>query len=296
MPPLLALLSVGAALTMAADELPLALRLAVVGLVALKIWLTVAIVSVNATAAGAAGVPVGTDPLTGLYGARAFEHELAAAKELGRDRSALFSSEVERVLHSAGGAAGTRQLRLTSLLALAEALDLRDHGDTAHSHTVARLAETTALELGLGREHAARVHLAGLLHDVGMIGVSPELPRHDGDLDDAGLAEIRTHPEVAAQLLDDDELADLRGWIEAHHERPDGGGYPHGLAGEEIPLEASILAVADAWEALTNDRPRRAALDEQAAAAELRAHAGTQFDATVVDAFLRALARESVPG
>ncbi|HEY6781040.1 MAG TPA: HD domain-containing phosphohydrolase [Thermoleophilaceae bacterium] len=220
---------------------------------------------------------------------------LAAAKELGRDRTALFSSEVESVLHSAAGEPAMRQLQLASLLALAEALDLRDHGDATHSHSVARHAEATALELGFGRAHAERVHLAGLLHDVGMIGVSPEAIRRQGPLDDGALAAIGTHPEVAARLLAGNELADVRGWIEAHHERPDGDGYPRGAASGQIPLEASILAVADAWEALTHARPYRAALDERAARAELQAHAGTQFDAVVVNAFLHTLERDSAP-
>jgi diguanylate cyclase (GGDEF)-like protein len=220
---------------------------------------------------------------------------LAAAKELGRDRTALYSSEVEHVLHSAGSPAGVRELRLATVLALAEALDLRDHGGSEHSHTVAHCAELTALELGLGREHGERVHLAGLLHDVGMIGVPAELLAQAGPLDDRGWAQIRAHPQVAAGLLAGTELADLRDWIGAHHERPDGSGYPRGLVGEEIPLEARILAVADAWEAMVCDRPYRPALGQQAARAELLAHAGTQFDALVVNAFLRALERESAP-
>ncbi len=218
---------------------------------------------------------------------------LAAAKELGRDRSALYSSEVESVLHSAGGEAGARALRLATLLALAEALDLRDFGGSEHAHAVARYAELTALELGFGREHGERVQLAGMLHDVGMIGVPAELLQRSEPLDEDGWAHVREHPELAARLLAGEEFVDLRAWIEAHHERPDGTGYPRGLAGDEIPLEARILAVADAYEAMTSDRPYRAALGEPAARAELLAHAGTQFDGEVVDALLRALARES---
>ena len=181
------------------------------------------------------------------------------------------------------------------MLALAESLDLRDHPNATHAHTVAEIAESTALELGLGPERAERVHLAGVLHDIGMIGVSPALPCSEEPLDEEGWASVRSHPQVAAQLLAGDELADVRAWVEAHHERVDGSGYPYGLQGDAIPLEARILAVADAWEALTHERPYRAALDERAARAALRAHAGTQFDPAVVDALLLALEREPAP-
>jgi diguanylate cyclase (GGDEF)-like protein len=207
---------------------------------------------------------------------------LATAKELGGDRSALYSSEVESVLHSAGSEAGTRALRLATVLALAEALDLRDFGGTEHAHTVAHYAELTALELGCSRERSERVQLAGMLHDIGMIGVPAELLQRSEPPDEIGWTQIHTHPELAAHLLAGEELADLRAWIEAHHERPDGKGYPRGLAGDEIPLEGRILAVADAYEAMTAERPYRAALGERVARAELLAHAGTQFDGAVV--------------
>ena len=93
-----------------------------------------------------------------------------------------------------------------------------------------------------------------------------------------------THPEIGARLLSRPEFDDLRAWILAHHERPDGLGYPRGLSADEIPLEARILAVADAYEAMTADRVYRPALGEAAARAELEAGAGTQFDADVVAA------------
>ena len=100
-----------------------------------------------------------------------------------------------------------------------------------------------------------------------------------------------THPEIGARLLSRPEFADLREWILAHHERPDGLGYPRGLRADQIPIEARILAVADAYEAMTADRCYRAALGEAAARAELEGGSGTQFDAAVVAAFLRASTR-----
>jgi HD-GYP domain-containing protein (c-di-GMP phosphodiesterase class II) len=98
-----------------------------------------------------------------------------------------------------------------------------------------------------------------------------------------------THPEIGARLLSRPEFADLREWILAHHERPDGLGYPRALRAAQIPLEAQILAVADAYEAMTADRCYRPAIGEQAARAELEAGSGTQFEASVVTALLRAL-------
>jgi HD-GYP domain-containing protein (c-di-GMP phosphodiesterase class II) len=98
-----------------------------------------------------------------------------------------------------------------------------------------------------------------------------------------------THPEIAARLLSRAEFDDLRAWILAHHERPDGLGYPYGLKAADIPLEARILAVADAYEAMTADRIYRPALGAEAARAELEAGAGSQFDREVVGVFLRAL-------
>jgi HD-GYP domain-containing protein (c-di-GMP phosphodiesterase class II) len=96
---------------------------------------------------------------------------------------------------------------------------------------------------------------------------------------------------MGARLLAHPDFEDLRAWVLAHHERPDGRGYPHGLVADAIPLEARILAVADAYEAMTAARAYPSALGEQAAGAELRAGAGTQFDAEVVEAFLGALER-----
>ena len=134
-----------------------------------------------------------------------------------------------------------------------------------------------------------RVRLAGVLHDIGKIGISDRVLSKPGPLDADEWQEMFTHPEIAARLLTRPEFDDLRGWILAHHERPDGAGYPYGLSGDEIPLEARILAVADAYEAMTADRVYRPALGAETARAELSAGSGSQFDAKVVSAFVRAL-------
>src|SRR3712207_2827164 len=102
---------------------------------------------------------------------------------------------------------------------------------------------------------------------------------------------MRKHPELGARILAGANLDDLAGWVLAHHERPDGRGYPANLSDEEIPLEAKILSVADAYEAMTADRPYRRALPAEHAVEELRKGVGTQFDPHVVEAFLATLAQ-----
>jgi diguanylate cyclase (GGDEF)-like protein len=210
---------------------------------------------------------------------------MGAAKQLGKDRSVIYSAEVARMLASASSPEDA-ELQLATVVGLAEALDVRDTGAVGHSQTVGRYAELTAIELGLPSERVERVRLAGVLHDVGKIGVSDRVITKPGPLDADEWREMRTHPEIGARLLAHPDFEDLRGWVLAHHERPDGRGYPDGLAGDEIPLEASILAVADAYEAMTADRSYRPSLGSEAARAELEAGAGTQFDARVVKAFL----------
>jgi HD-GYP domain-containing protein (c-di-GMP phosphodiesterase class II) len=119
--------------------------------------------------------------------------------------------------------------------------------------------------------------------------VSDRVIAKPGPLDADEWREMRTHPEIGARLLAHPEFDDLRAWVHSHHERPDGSGYPRGLAGDAIPLEARILAVADAYEAMTADRAYRSSMGDEAARAELEAGAGTQFDACVVRAFLAVL-------
>ena len=229
---------------------------------------------------------------------RSAERAMLAAKQFGRDRSVVYSADVPTMLGVAGAPG---DLQLATVIALAEALDIRDTGTAKHSHMVGRYAELMATELELESAHVERVRLAGVLHDVGKIGVSDAVLSKPGPLSADEWVEMKTHPEIAARLLSRPEFDDVRAWILAHHERPDGGGYPFGLGRRQIPLEARILAVADAFEAMTADRVYRPAIGHAAARAELEAGAGTQFDAEVVEAFLRAVDRaaasmEPAPG
>jgi HD-GYP domain-containing protein (c-di-GMP phosphodiesterase class II) len=152
-----------------------------------------------------------------------------------------------------------------------------------------------ARELGWTHDRVERVRLAGVLHDVGKLGVPDAILFKPGPLDDDEWSEMRRHAEVGAQILEHAGLSDVAGWVLAHHERPDGRGYPQGLHADAIPPEALILGVVDAFEAMTADRPYRRAPGVAAARAELRRHAGTQFDAGVVEALLRATGADGRP-
>jgi diguanylate cyclase (GGDEF)-like protein/putative nucleotidyltransferase with HDIG domain len=237
---------------------------------------------------GVASLPAHADDGEALLNAA--DQAVYAAKELGRDRSVIHSSEVAGILASARPAVDEREeVYLITALSLAEALDLRDTGTARHSQTVGRYAELMAAKLGFPPDRVERVRLAGMLHDVGKIAVPDSILQKPGPLTEAEWAEMRKHSEIGAQMLGASALNDIREWVVAHHERPDGRGYPHGLSGEDIPLEARILAVADAYEAMTADRPYRVALAPEDAREELLRGAGSQFDAAVVEAFLAVL-------
>ena len=224
----------------------------------------------------------------------AADRALYAAKELGRNRTVIYSQEIASIGQGsgAGNAGASRETHLTTMLALAEALDLRDAGTADHAKSVARYCALIANTLGFGLAHTRRVEIAGHLHDIGKIGIRDSILAKSGPLDESEWEEMRRHPEIGADILGSGYFDDVRAWILAHHERPDGHGYPYGLERGEIPLEARILAVADAYEAMTADRVYRPAMGAEAARAELLNGAGSQFDPRIVDVFLAALATE----
>jgi diguanylate cyclase (GGDEF)-like protein/putative nucleotidyltransferase with HDIG domain len=224
---------------------------------------------------------------------RAADEALYGAKESGRNRSVLHSPAIRRMSEGRGERDIEGERFLAVVLDLAEAIDLRFSGSARHSETVGRYAEMMARELGLSEARIGRVRLAGMLHDVGKVGVPDTILKKPGRLTDEEFAVIRRHPELGAQILEHPNLRDVQAWVRMHHERPDGKGYPLGLAGDELPLEARIVAVADAYEAMTSDRAYRDSIGHEAARDELRRCAGSQFDERVVEAFLAVLARES---
>jgi HD-GYP domain-containing protein (c-di-GMP phosphodiesterase class II) len=155
---------------------------------------------------------------------------------------------------------------------------------------VSQLTAVIGANLGLSEERIARLRLAGLLHDVGKIGVPDAILNKPAKLTDSEYEQIQRHSLLGFEIVDAAGLPEEARWVRHHHERIDGRGYPDRLSGQEIPLESRIILVADAFEAMTSDRPYRRAPGLQFAVAELRRGAGTQFDADVVDALCRALA------
>jgi diguanylate cyclase (GGDEF)-like protein len=224
-----------------------------------------------------------------LHGRRPDDSELELLMAVA-DQAGL---AVEQAQRDAAGTGGAREqsleLRLAAVMLLAETLDLRDAGTAKHSRTVGAYARHTALALGLTPDRVDRIHAAGVLHDLGKLGIADAILHKPGKLDDAEWKEIQRHPEIGARILEHAGLADIAGWVRAHHERVDGRGYPKGSAGDQIPLEARILAVADAYEAMVADRPYRAGIAPADAREELIRCAGTQFDPAVVGAFMASL-------
>jgi diguanylate cyclase (GGDEF)-like protein/putative nucleotidyltransferase with HDIG domain len=212
---------------------------------------------------------------------------LLAAKRLGRDRTVIFSDEVASSLLEMGIGSGQQlPTSLETILSLAELVDVNQMGSARHSQVVGRYCEVTAERLGLSAEHVQRIRLAGILHDVGKIGVRGSILSKPGPLTAMEMEEMRTHPEVGARIVRNAGLADIAVWIAAHHERQDGTGYPLGTSDRGVPIEARILAVADAYEAMTNDRAYRSAMSSEKAREELKQNAGTQFDERIVEEFL----------
>ena len=173
--------------------------------------------------------------------------------------------------------------------ALTRAAESRDPFCRGHAQRVAALADIVARRLGFERAELAVLRLGARLHDVGKLAVTQRVLLKPGALDRDELVEIRAHPAYGVRLIDWLEgLAGIVPLVLHHHERWDGGGYPAGLAGEEIPLGARILAAADSFDAMTTDRAYRNALPAADAIAELIRCSGTQFDPRVIEVFVDA--------
>jgi HD-GYP domain-containing protein (c-di-GMP phosphodiesterase class II) len=175
------------------------------------------------------------------------------------------------------------------LLALSEAIESRDPYTHGHSARVAEIAYELGSRLGCDERELALLLLGGALHDVGKLTVSDDVLNKPGPLTREEFAQIRGHPQAGARMVVlDSDLRPALPSILFHHERWDGRGYPTGRARTEIPLEPRILAVADCFDAMTSDRPYRAALAPQEAAVEVERCAGSQFDPDVAAVFLEA--------
>jgi putative nucleotidyltransferase with HDIG domain len=160
---------------------------------------------------------------------------------------------------------------------------------------VVGLALDLAQELGLSAERQRNLEFAALLHDVGKIAIPKEIINKPGKLDPQEWTIVKTHTIEGQKMLDrvGGFMREVGSIVRSHHERWDGGGYPDGLAGEQIPIEARIISCCDTWNAMRTDRPYRKALDYQTAEAELRSAAGTQLDPRLVESLLELVATEA---
>ena len=171
---------------------------------------------------------------------------------------------------------------------MSRAIDARDPYTRGHSDRVAWYAQLIADQLGLPPKQTDRIYTCGLLHDVGKIGVPDHVLLKPGKLTDEEFDLIKQHPQIGYDIVRNlDHFQDLLPGILHHHESLDGTGYPHGLIGQQIPLQARILAVADAFDAMTSDRPYREGISEVNAIGILRQRSGIQWDAAAVRAFLQ---------
>jgi len=177
--------------------------------------------------------------------------------------------------------------------ALCQAVETKDFYTRGHSERVSRGSVMIASEIGMRTERVEAIRFAGMLHDVGKLGVPTEVLQKTGKLTDEEYAAIQLHPMRGLDIVRDIGFLDeAMAGIMHHHERIDGRGYPMGLAGDEIPEFARVLAVADAFDAMTSTRSYRGARPVPEAIVELRRWAGTQFDPAFVDAFVAAVERE----
>lgn len=177
---------------------------------------------------------------------------------------------------------------LSAITALAYALEAKDEYTRGHSQRVADIAVAIAKEMRLPQGIIDKIKLAGLVHDIGKIGVRESILNKPGSLTDGEFQDIQKHPEVGEHILSplagNEEILRL---VRGHHERYDGSGYPDRLKDYQIPLGARILAISDAYEAMTSERPYRKAMNNEVACAEIERGRGTQFDPEVGNAFLR---------
>jgi len=212
------------------------------------------------------------------------------AKEHGKNRVHVYRPDVVELAELRRLAHGPdRAARFRAAASLAKAVDARDTYTGSHSTRVAELSAWIAHRLGLDREHIELTRLAGSLHDLGKLAIPEEILRKPGPLTDPERLVLQRHPEIGHRMLESLGVDPVAEWVLHHHERWDGTGYPERLCGDEIPLGARIIFVADAYDAMTSDRAYRGRLTPREAIEELERCSGTQFDPEIVAAFAREL-------
>ena len=181
---------------------------------------------------------------------------------------------------------------LRELMDLAVTIEKQDGYTAEHCRRLQRLAVTVGKQLGLPKERLYLLDVAAFLHDVGKVQIPVEILQKPSPLTPSEWQVIKRHPTFGREMLEDTLIAEAGPIVEQHHERPDGTGYPYGLRGDEILLEAHIVAITDAFDAMTTDRPYRQALPREAALMRLERLAGRHYPVAVVEAFLEIIALE----
>ena len=186
---------------------------------------------------------------------------------------------------------------LQTVITIAHSLGARDPYTEGHAKRVSEYGVRLARHLGLAAEEQEHIRIGGLLHDIGKIGFSDAIFNHTGSQPPPELlSQIRTHPVIGMLILKDlDLMKPILDYVHLHHEREDGSGYPLGLKGDQIPLGAKIIGIADTFDALTTDRPYQKGKPPVEAFARLRSMAGTAFDARLVEQFIAEIKEGGMP-
>jgi putative nucleotidyltransferase with HDIG domain len=207
-----------------------------------------------------------------------------------RDLAELAATQIGAVLGAFEHEEHAQRVYRETLASLSNALEAKDAVTSNHTEEVVRLAVAVAGELGLDLDSIRNVELGAVLHDIGKVRVPESILNNPGELTDAEWEIMKTHPEVGERILKPiQSLRSVVSIVRHHHERWDGNGYPDRLAGRAIPLGARIVAVCDAYRAMTEDRPYRKALSDAEARRRLQDGSGSQFDAVCVSALFAAL-------
>lgn len=242
----------------------------------------------------ALSVPIGTkDKIIGVFNVNNKKEGTFIKSDLSL--FSILASEIGVAIKNARLYQDIKQGLLNTVKALAVAVDAKDPYTQGHSERVARYSSAIAKEMGLPKERIDEIEIAARLHDVGKIGVSEKILGKPAKLTNEEWEIIKEHPKTSVKILEPVAFpSKIISYVLYHHERPDGKGYPNGISRDVIPLGASIIKVADAFDAMTSARPYRPALSSDQAIKELKKNAGTQFDPEIVSTFLKVLQEVNV--